>query len=141
MLKNLSAILLSSFLLVGCASHTAGEYTRSNVGQASTIEEGVIVKVKPVVLKDNGLGTLTGAAVGGVLGHQVGGGKGQALATVGGALLGGIAGNKFNEKEGYEVWIKMPSGRIIKTVTEKSGFHEGDRVYIEFSGSKMSIGL
>jgi uncharacterized protein YcfJ len=32
--------------------------------------------------------------VGGVLGHQVGGGNGKKIATVAGVLLGGYAGNE-----------------------------------------------
>lgn len=40
------------------------------------------------------VGTGIGAVVGGVLGHQVGGGNGKKLATVAGALLGGYAGNE-----------------------------------------------
>jgi uncharacterized protein YcfJ len=40
------------------------------------------------------VGTGLGAVVGGVLGHQVGGGNGKKLATVAGALIGGYAGNE-----------------------------------------------
>ena len=40
------------------------------------------------------VGTGVGAVLGGVLGHQVGGGNGKKLATVAGALLGGYAGNE-----------------------------------------------
>lgn len=40
------------------------------------------------------VGTGIGAVVGGVLGHQVGGGNGKKLATVAGVLLGGYAGNE-----------------------------------------------
>jgi len=40
------------------------------------------------------VGTGVGAVVGGVLGHQVGGGNGKKLATVAGVLLGGYAGNE-----------------------------------------------
>jgi uncharacterized protein YcfJ len=40
------------------------------------------------------LGTVAGAVVGGVLGHQVGGGRGKDLATVAGAVGGAYAGRK-----------------------------------------------
>jgi hypothetical protein len=43
------------------------------------------------------LGTAAGAAVGGVLGHQVGRGSGQTAATVAGAAVGGFAGYKLTE--------------------------------------------
>ena len=45
------------------------------------------------------LGTLAGAAVGGLLGHQVGGGSGRTAATVAGAGVGGFAGYKLAEEK------------------------------------------
>jgi uncharacterized protein YcfJ len=43
-------------------------------------------------------GTAIGAVAGGLLGHQVGGGKGKTLATVGGAVAGGYAGHTVQKK-------------------------------------------
>jgi hypothetical protein len=45
------------------------------------------------------LGTVAGAAVGGLLGHQVGGGTGRTAATVLGAGVGGFAGYKLAEEK------------------------------------------
>jgi uncharacterized protein YcfJ len=42
-------------------------------------------------------GTVIGAVAGGLLGHQLGGGRGRDIATVGGAVAGGIAGKKIQE--------------------------------------------
>jgi outer membrane lipoprotein SlyB len=39
-----------------------------------------------------GAGVLGGAAVGGILGNQIGGGKGQDIATAAGATVGGMLG-------------------------------------------------
>jgi outer membrane lipoprotein SlyB len=44
------------------------------------------------------LGTVGGAAAGGVLGSMVGGGRGRTAAIVGGALLGGAAGNQLVDR-------------------------------------------
>lgn len=44
------------------------------------------------------VGTGIGAVVGGLLGHQVGGGNGKTVATVAGAAAGGYAGNKIEQK-------------------------------------------
>jgi len=41
------------------------------------------------------VGTGVGAAVGGLLGNQVGGGNGKKLATIAGVLVGGYAGNEI----------------------------------------------
>lgn len=42
-------------------------------------------------------GTLVGAAAGGLLGNQIGGGKGKVLTTAGGVVAGGYAGKKIQE--------------------------------------------
>ncbi|GLQ89331.1 glycine zipper 2TM domain-containing protein [Dyella flagellata] len=42
-------------------------------------------------------GTLVGAAAGGLLGNQFGGGKGKVLTTAGGVVAGGYAGKKVQE--------------------------------------------
>ncbi|HZX28221.1 MAG TPA: glycine zipper 2TM domain-containing protein [Telluria sp.] len=53
---------------------------------------------QPVVQQQqqpNYLAIGAGALVGGVIGHQIGGGRGRDLATVAGAIGGGIAGNEL----------------------------------------------
>ena len=56
--------------------------------------------------KGSGLGVVGGAVIGGLLGHQVGGGAGKKLATVGGAAAGGYAGNEVEKNaKKSTVWI------------------------------------
>lgn len=43
-------------------------------------------------------GTVAGAVIGGLVGHQIGGGKGKTLATVGGAVAGGAVGRHVQGK-------------------------------------------
>lgn len=43
--------------------------------------------------RNNVPGAIAGAVIGGILGHQVGGGRGQDLATAGGAVAGAFVGN------------------------------------------------
>ncbi len=43
-------------------------------------------------------GTAIGAVAGGLLGHQIGGGKGKTLATAGGAVAGGVIGNQIQKQ-------------------------------------------
>jgi uncharacterized protein YcfJ len=47
-----------------------------------------------------GAGTVLGAIAGGVLGHQVGSGRGNDAATVGGAIVGGAIGNQIDRQQG-----------------------------------------
>lgn len=50
----------------------------------------------------NAGGAVVGALLGGVLGHQVGGGRGRDVATVGGALAGAVIGSNVNTQQGDE---------------------------------------
>ncbi|MDO2947744.1 glycine zipper 2TM domain-containing protein [Aeromonas simiae] len=49
---------------------------------------------RPVQDEHKLAGTIIGATLGGVLGHQIGGGNGKKLATAAGAVAGGYAGNQ-----------------------------------------------
>lgn len=57
-----------------------------------------------VTRQDNGspigAGAVIGAIAGGVLGHQVGGGRGRDVATAGGAIVGGLIGNQVERDNG-----------------------------------------
>lgn len=57
------------------------------------------VQTKEIQSKDNNrlIGTGVGAVAGGLLGNQVGHGKGKTLATVAGAAGGGYAGNQIQK--------------------------------------------
>ena len=57
------------------------------------------VETKQIQSKDDNrlIGTGVGAVAGGLLGNQVGGGKGKTLATVGGAVAGGYVGNQVQK--------------------------------------------
>lgn len=99
---------------------------------------GVVDSIQAQEVKGNGsaLGVIGGAVLGGVLGHQVGGGRGQDLATVAGAVGGGFAGNEIekNVKKNttYAIRVRMEDG-TYRTVTQSTqpGVATGDRVRIE----------
>jgi len=46
---------------------------------------------------------IAGAVIGGILGHQVGGGRGQDLATAGGAVAGAVVGANIGRGDGTQV--------------------------------------
>ena len=50
---------------------------------------------KPACNDSNIIGTALGAVGGGLVGNQIGGGKGKDLATIGGAVAGGFAGHEY----------------------------------------------
>lgn len=77
---------------------------------------GTITAVTPVTRKGEGtgLGAIGGGVAGAVLGNQVGGGSGRALATVLGAVGGGYAGNAIEKNvrktTSYQVQVRMDDG-------------------------------
>jgi uncharacterized protein YcfJ len=63
------------------------------------------------------LGTAVGAVAGGLLGNQVGGGRGKTLATVGGAVAGGYVGNKV-QKNAQDKKTYYTTERRCRTVVD-----------------------
>jgi uncharacterized protein YcfJ len=89
----------------------------------------------------SGLGAVGGAVVGGLLGHQVGGGSGKTLLTVGGAVAGGVAGNEIEKRsKKHTVWITRVTLKdgSVKSYTQASDpqLRAGDVVQIEGSTLK-----
>ncbi len=62
----------------------------------------------------NPLGMLLGGAAGGVLGHQIGKGKGNTAATIGGAILGSAIGaNALQQNCTEQVFQEVPLGTPV----------------------------
>ncbi|MGO4700933.1 glycine zipper 2TM domain-containing protein [Dyella sp. 2RAB6] len=81
-----------------CAGPAAYAQNSTSKPRTRTVCENVTVQDQP---KDQHqiAGMAIGAVAGGVLGNQVGGGKGRTLATVAGAVGGGYAGKKIQENQ------------------------------------------
>ena len=93
----LGAGLCATLLLGSLGLVQAQDYPqRTHDHRAREICRDVRVRNRPT---DNHriAGTAIGAVAGGLLGHQVGGGRGKTLATVGGAVAGGYVGNRVQK--------------------------------------------
>jgi uncharacterized protein YcfJ len=66
---------------------------------AGSVAQAPAPAPQPLVTGREALGTGAGALIGGVLGHQVGGGTGRTVATVAGVAAGGFAGYKLAEEK------------------------------------------
>lgn len=53
------------------------------------------------------IGTVSGAAIGGLVGSRFGGGSGQVAATIGGAVIGGYLGSKIGKTMDENDQLKM----------------------------------
>ena len=83
-------------------------------------------------------GTAIGAVVGGLLGNQVGGGKGKTLATVAGAVGGGYAGNKI-EQHNQKGQVSTSVERKCSTVDNSSSKLVGYDVRYVYNGVTRTV--
>lgn len=89
--RAITSLALTLALCAGAAS------AQTSAPRTRTVCEDVQVKQINSSDTHRVAGTAVGAVAGGVLGNQVGGGKGKTLATVGGAVAGGVVGNQVQK--------------------------------------------
>jgi uncharacterized protein YcfJ len=83
-------------------------------------------------------GTAIGAVVGGLVGHQIGGGKGKTLATVAGAVGGGYAGNRI-EASRQKPQVTTSVERQCDTVNNTSSKIVGYDVRYVYNGVTRTV--
>ena len=143
-MNRLQCGVLATVLFCGAAaaadvpdSAAAADATKAKL--ASVCDACAVVdSVKSETRKGKGgaLGVVGGAVVGGLLGHQVGGGTGKTVATVGGAVAGGVAGNEIEKRMNkHTVWItrvtyKDGSVHTFETSADP-GFKAGEVVQVD----------
>jgi len=100
-------------------------------------ECGIVQSVQEIDAKGegSGLGAAGGAVVGGILGHQVGGGDGKKIMTVVGAVGGAVAGNEIEKRakttKTYEVTVRFDDGSSrVFTEANVPSWRNGDKVKV-----------
>jgi outer membrane lipoprotein SlyB len=83
----------------------------------------------------SGAGAVGGAVLGGVIGHQVGGGSGRDVATVLGAVGGGIAGHQIEKNakktKEYQIFVRYEDGtKGLFTQATPPSWRIGDKVKV-----------
>lgn len=88
-----------------------------------------------------GLGTVAGGVLGGLLGHQVGGGNGKTAAAVLGVAGGAYAGNAIEKNmhkvSVYDVRVRMADGSV-RNVDISSAPAVGSKVVVEGKNLRMA---
>jgi outer membrane lipoprotein SlyB len=123
---------------------SGGDYRPSVSANGSRLDYGVVQSID-VIKQDNagiggsgiGIGTIAGAVVGGIIGNQVGAGRGNTAATVIGAAGGAYAGHELEKRnqqqaDAYKFNIRMDNGSY-QTLTQSTyaDIRVGDRVQID----------
>lgn len=131
-------------MLGGCqAPGGAGGYggmpaTGSTIGSNVTTGYGVVQAIDMVPRESSGVdvGTVGGALVGGLLGNQVGQGRGNTAATIAGAAGGALVGRQVerNMRQGeqvYRITVRQDNGVLQSYVQQAPpAVRIGDRVRI-----------
>lgn len=140
--------IVGVLVLGGCAQGLGGgTYSRTEARRAMTVQFGTIESVRAVQLEGTKtpIGTVAGAAVGGIAGSTIGGGRGQAVATVLGAVAGGVAGSAVEEgatrTPGVEVTVRLDNGQFLAVVQGDEGerFRPGERVRVLRDGGTTRV--
>ena len=128
MLKPWIARLSLIFLFMSVLSPVEAGYTRDQAVAVEQVQYGNVISVRNITQKqlvedrNKGWKTFGGSLVGGVIGHQFGGGSGQDVATVLGALIGAGIGNRSGDSSYYEslklveLMIKQEDGKEIMII-------------------------
>ena len=123
--------------LSACApTYSPDTYASNAAQQANKVEQGVVVGLRPVAVSPTGtVGTLTGAAAGGITGSQVGVGPFSALAALGGSLAGGLAGSAAEhvtaDTRAFEYIVRKPNGDLVSvTQNDKTPLALGQKVLV-----------
>jgi len=123
------------------SGHSARQASPARVAQnapakVKCAECGVVESVRQVEQagEGTGLGAAGGAVVGGLLGHQVGGGHGKELMTVVGAVGGAVAGNQIEKQvkstTGYEITVRFDDGSSRVFASSTPNWRSGDKVKV-----------
>jgi outer membrane lipoprotein SlyB len=136
--------------LGACApANTNSTYTGADIGRTAQVSYGEILAMRPVQVQaaSTGVGTLGGAAIGGVAGSFIGGNsaRGNILAAVGGAIVGGVAGTAIENQAGrgnaVEFIIQEDGAPqpISVVQTNEENFQPGERIVLT-RGARTRIG-
>ena len=122
----------------GVKAQTAQKPVTDNARSKATCAEcGVVQSLREIAQPGDGgaIGIIGGAVVGGLLGNQVGDGRGKDLATVAGAVGGAMAGNEIQKRvdtnKRYEVVVRFDDGSSrVFTEANPTAWRTGDRVRV-----------
>jgi outer membrane lipoprotein SlyB len=123
--------------LAGCGpTYSPDTYASNAVQQANPVQQGIIVGVRNVGVSASGtVGTVSGAAAGGIAGSQVASSPISAFTALGGSLVGGIAGSAVEhttaDTKAFEYIVRKTNGDLVSvTQKDKTPLALGEKVLV-----------
>lgn len=140
---------LAVLALAGCATQqrSASVYRAGEAQREQVVRMGVVESVREVTIDrgQTGVGTASGAVIGGIAGSSIGHGRGSAVGAVAGAVAGGVLGqaieNQAGKVPGVEITVRLDNGELRAIVQETDGqqFKPGDRVRLLSQGGVTRV--
>jgi len=133
--------------LAGCTTTSPDVINRNDAQRMSTVQDGVILSLRPVVVEgsQSGIGAAAGGVVGGMAGGSVGGRRDSVVGGVVGAVVGGVVGNAVERfgtrEEAVEIVIQLKNGERRSVVQAKASeaLNPGDSVILVSTGGKVRV--
>ena len=139
----LSLMPVLAAIVAGCANPApSGQaYSVYQTQNEQIVRMGTVESVRNVAIvnPDTGVGTVSGAALGGLAGSRVGEGNGSVAAGILGAVAGGVLGNhvenRANTRPGLEITVRLDNGEL-RAITQLADepFRPGERVRLLTDG-------
>jgi outer membrane lipoprotein SlyB len=135
--------------LAACATSSPDVVSRNDAQYMSTVLDGVVLSVRPVVIdgSQSGAGAVAGGVVGAIAGSTAGhsGSPESAIVGVLGAVAGGVIGNAVERtatrEDAVEIMVQLRSGERRSIVQAKGSetLGAGDPVIIVTTGNRVRV--
>jgi outer membrane lipoprotein SlyB len=151
MFKNLVLIAAVAGVgsLAGCVVAPPNTVSAYDAQRMSTVVDATVLSVRPVTLqgRDTGVGTVSGAVIGGIAGSNVGGPRTGGIVGIAGAVVGGLIGNAVErdatQRPALEILVQLKNGdrrSVVQRVDSASdNFAVGDPVIMVTTGGRTRV--
>ena len=143
----LVAAIASLGSLTACVVAPPNTVSAYDAQRMSTVVDATVLSVRPVTLqgRDTGVGTVSGAVIGGIAGSNVGGPRTGGIVGIAGAVVGGLIGNAVErdatQRQGLEILVQLKNGdrRSVVQAAGPEVFAAGEPVIMVTTGGRTRV--
>jgi outer membrane lipoprotein SlyB len=133
--------------LAACQTANPDVVNRYDAQRMSSVQDATVLSTRPVTLqgRDTGIGTVSGAVVGGIAGSNVGGPRTGGIVGIAGAIVGGLVGNAIErdatQQQAVEILVQLKNGerRSVVQGVGSDAFAAGDPVIMVTTGGRTRV--
>ena len=144
---TLIAAIAGAVSLTGCVVANPNTVSAYDAQRMSTVVDATVLSVRPVTLqgRDTGVGTVSGAVIGGIAGSNVGGPRTGGIVGIAGAVVGGLIGNAVErdatQQQAVEILLQLKNGdrrQVVQGIGTDT-FAAGDPVILVTTGGRTRV--